>query len=464
MILSSFTASALYGYLDFNVRFNERLSFLTGINGSGKTTILNCVQALITPDLGFLQGVTYEFMRLSFIDDANNKVFIEARQSDANVTLQASGLDATFPYARYIPDAGLPTFRQAEGETEHYRDLMATSTGHPLMEFIAALPTPMFLGLDRRARLAADDRRPGYAYRPRYVPATVRKPSRSMLGISLNEAEDLAIDAYRDARISSGRVGDELQQQLILNLLTLSPDDSFEIALPTEAEKQTLAQVQNDLESFPAIFHLSSAEVFKRVKPFLQHLEKVLQDIPSNATVSFMGGSGQPPPYLSSLLRWSMSKSQIKKIAIISQVVSTYNERRSTALRPFENYKNLVNGFLKDSGKSINIGEDGRSILVTIKGIKEARPLSSLSSGEAQIFVILTNLAFGPAAQRANVFIIDEPELSLHLRWQEMFVDSVLSANSNTQFIMATHSPSIILERTQDCIDIIPKQRRSRRA
>ena len=39
--------------------------------------------------------------------------------------------------------------------------------------------------------------------------------------------------------------------------------------------------------------------------------------------------------------------------------------------------------------------------------------------------VILTHLAFNRQAKRANVLIIDEPELSLHLRRQELFVDSV---------------------------------------
>jgi len=390
-------------------------------------------------------------------------VHIEAQQTDANVTLRVSGIESTFEYARYVPDPDIPTSRQAEGEAEHYRDLMATSTSHSLMSFVAALPTPMFLGLDRRARLGIDERRPLY-YRPRYVPAPPRRTSRTILGISLNEAEDLAVDAYRDATIVSGRVGDDLQQQLILNLLTFSPDENLEITYPTESEKRTLSQVQNDLESFPEIFHLPSAEVFKRVKPFLQSLEKILETIPDDGNVSNLDKTDQLPAYFGSLVKWSMSKSQLKKIEIISQVVASYNERRATALRPFVNYKNLVNGFLQDSGKSIYIGEDRRSIVVKIKGVKKPRQLTSLSSGEAQIFVILTNLVFGPASQRKNVFIIDEPELSLHLRWQEMFVDSVLSANSNTQFIMATHSPSIILERTNDCIDVVSKRRRAYRA
>ena len=87
--------------------------------------------------------------------------------------------------------------------------------------------------------------------------------------------------------------------------------------------------------------------------------------------------------------------------------------------------------------------------------------MSSFSSGEAQIFVILTHLSFNPSAKKANVFIIDEPELSLHVYWQELFVDSVISANNEIQLIMATHSPSIILDRLSSCVDIKPLIRQS---
>jgi predicted ATP-binding protein involved in virulence len=215
---------------------------------------------------------------------------------------------------------------------------------------------------------------------------------------------------------------------------------------------------------FPRIFRLPSAEVSKRVAPFIRQLQDVLSKIPQDADPeAYFKENNNTPPYFDSLMSWRASKSQLKKIAVISQMVSSYNEKLASSMRPFETYRELVNEFLKDSGKSINIGSDGRSVAVKIKGVKGEKSLSALSSGEAQIFVILTNLSFSPAAQKANVFIIDEPELSLHLRWQEMFVDSVMSANNSTQFIMATHSPSIILERTSNCIDVVAKRNRSRR-
>jgi predicted ATP-dependent endonuclease of OLD family len=41
------------------------------------------------------------------------------------------------------------------------------------------------------------------------------------------------------------------------------------------------------------------------------------------------------------------------------------------------------------------------------------------------------------------VFIIDEPELSLHADWQRLLFPVLLSQGSKNQFIVATHSPFI---------------------
>ena len=44
----------------------------------------------------------------------------------------------------------------------------------------------------------------------------------------------------------------------------------------------------------------------------------------------------------------------------------------------------------------------------------------------------------------SGIFVVDEPELSLHLSWQKVFVKKALEVNNNVQFIFATHAPEII--------------------
>ena len=56
----------------------------------------------------------------------------------------------------------------------------------------------------------------------------------------------------------------------------------------------------------------------------------------------------------------------------------------------------------------------------------------------------------------ATIARIDEPELSLHIAWQEFFIDALLDASPDTQFIIATHAPAILAkpERKELCEDL----------
>ena len=68
--------------------------------------------------------------------------------------------------------------------------------------------------------------------------------------------------------------------------------------------------------------------------------------------------------------------------------------------------------------------------------------LSELSSGESQIVVLLSYFAFH--AKSGIPIVIDEPELSLHVEWQNHFVAAVKKVMPlECQTIMATHSPEI---------------------
>ncbi len=65
-----------------------------------------------------------------------------------------------------------------------------------------------------------------------------------------------------------------------------------------------------------------------------------------------------------------------------------------------------------------------------------------LSSGEKHILKILLAAMTGGVSS----VIIDEPELSMHIDWQRIFVKTVLTLNPNCQLILASHSPEIMAD------------------
>ena len=68
--------------------------------------------------------------------------------------------------------------------------------------------------------------------------------------------------------------------------------------------------------------------------------------------------------------------------------------------------------------------------------------INELSSGEKQLF--LRTLAIRMLNPENSIILIDEPELSLHPRWQQRIVDVYRKIGKNNQIIIATHSPHIL--------------------
>lgn len=77
-----------------------------------------------------------------------------------------------------------------------------------------------------------------------------------------------------------------------------------------------------------------------------------------------------------------------------------------------------------------------------------------LSSGEQNEVILLYKLIF--EVPENTLLLIDEPEISLHVVWQTQFMEDLeeISRVRNIQIIIATHSPEIIGNRWNQCYDL----------
>lgn len=77
---------------------------------------------------------------------------------------------------------------------------------------------------------------------------------------------------------------------------------------------------------------------------------------------------------------------------------------------------------------------------------EQGEELSSeiLSSGEKQLLLLFCNTL--TTRDRATIFIIDEPEISLNIKWQRQLIRALLelTKGSQVQFILATHSIELL--------------------
>jgi len=99
-----------------------------------------------------------------------------------------------------------------------------------------------------------------------------------------------------------------------------------------------------------------------------------------------------------------------------------------------------VNLYLNNKLLKFNIDEGFR---IEYMDKEEIKPLD-LSSGEKQLMLLLCNAIL--AGGKATLFLIDEPEISLNIKWQRQLLDSLLrfTKNGNSQYIIASHSLEIL--------------------
>lgn len=115
----------------------------------------------------------------------------------------------------------------------------------------------------------------------------------------------------------------------------------------------------------------------------------------------------------------------------IHNIMDNSEQLKQKIMQPLDVAKKYILDILKISG--IEIGN------LTFGDTVQTINSNLLSAGEKQMLSFLAYNAF----YQDTIFIIDEPELSLHVDWQRILFPTLLKQNSSNQFIVATHSPFI---------------------
>jgi len=113
-------------------------------------------------------------------------------------------------------------------------------------------------------------------------------------------------------------------------------------------------------------------------------------------------------------------------------------------------FLNTVNEFYRNKNVHFHIDKG-----FTIRsGDEKLNPLW-LSSGERQLLLLFCNTIL--ARGHASLFLIDEPELSLNVKWQRLLVQSLLdnTAGASVQFLMATHSTELIAQHRANVVKLV---------
>lgn len=120
-----------------------------------------------------------------------------------------------------------------------------------------------------------------------------------------------------------------------------------------------------------------------------------------------------------------------------------------------EKYLSIINEFFdKVMDSKVFAINDRRDLICKYREDNECINLKDLSLGEQKIVALFYYLVMNKNSKKPKFLILDEPEISLYLGAQKLFVDSIKEIDKDVQLIFATHAPEIIGWKRKDMYEI----------
>ena len=439
MRIENLRVQGLFELFDHSLSFktDERILIMIGPNGYGKTSILRLIDILFNQSLTRLNGILFREVVVSFDDGSRLIVTRDIRKSE-RPTRQDSQLTISF--------------RSVAGKERTYQPKMMIrpqDISVPLSTIEDIIPD-----LIQVSPRTWQDQRNGEI-------------------VDLNDlvtyyADELPFDVHQRT-LSVPSWLEEIRQKISVRYI--------------DTERLTRSNGRNSVRRRPyrvratpryairAVLHYSD-ELSKRVKSVLADYGTLSQSLDRTFPVRFVRDTNTAE-YSMDTLQSDLDVIETKRSSLVEagilaeeqagleipsldrvdesrlRVLSVYAQDANKKLSTFDDLYRRVNAFLTIANsrfrhKQLSVGAEGLRV-VTADGAD--LDLERLSSGEQHELVILYELLF--ETPDGAVILIDEPELSLHVVWQEQFLKDLdaMAKLSNFRAIVATHSPEIIADR-----------------
>ncbi len=109
-------------------------------------------------------------------------------------------------------------------------------------------------------------------------------------------------------------------------------------------------------------------------------------------------------------------------------------------------FQDIVDDLFASTGKTI----DRTSNELRFHHIGQTLQPYLLSSGEKQMLIILLTVLV--QNRQPWVLLMDEPEISLHIEWQQRLLSLIVDLNPHVQVLVTTHSPALVMDGWTDCV------------
>lgn len=422
MKITQIKIKKLFGLYDHKIKLNsdERITIIYGPNGVGKTIILQMLRSIFNTKFDIFYKIPFEEFSIEF--DNGDVLFLEKiYNKDKNrdeLIANLNGNDESQIRLDFMPDAKTfeeiirnhPNLKKVEeDEWLDFSDGEILNPGEVLYRYDVRWPVKISgadwfddikekINIDfiETQRLITLDRSRTKYPTPKYpTPKTSIKKTVSNYSLELSK---------------------EVQKQLAkYATLSQSLDRSFPIRL---AKKKTVVDY-TCLE---------------------QNLSKLEERRKNLIRIGVLDADSEFN-YLNDIPEVNQENAHVFSVYIedVGKKLDVFNDLRMK----LSLFVSIINN--RFVNKRLSISKDKGFVIKTSNGL-EIQP-SDLSSGEQHELVLYYELLF--KIEPGSLILIDEPEISLHIGWQNEFLNDLMKVIDLAGFdvLIATHSPDIIGDR-----------------
>ena len=402
----------LFGYLDYEIDFNKTTSIILAPNGFGKTTIFNFIDFILNPSIeGYeksIKGVPFGSFEIELND---NRIVVFSSEDSEDIFL----------------------FRTSDKEESKIIRLVSSDTQGS--EYVDESIDRDRVGQDGIRTMVEMLKKAGIISDVFFI-----KTSRAF------EDSPSKVSSPAPFKTEVTRTVRNTEPEEKINPMASCNQDLVSLMAACKKAYQKLTEdVKNEL---PGKFIDMDGPIIspKETKTLWNKYKNRLNELSEYGLID----AGNVSDFVNKLSESEYSDTTNGKGAFLSLYVTEYMK----TLAPFDELYNKMKIF-RDIINERNFGtkkhiEYSYSGIEYFNGDQKIR-LESLSSGERNDFIMFFDMIF--RTSESSVVLIDEPEISLHINWQEKYIDNVEKAlaGKDCQVIISTHSPDIISTH-DDCI------------
>lgn len=436
---------------DIKVKNGYNVAILIAPNGCGKTTIFNLIDFIFKPTISKFRRVsTIPFDNCVCTLSNGIKVELEIRKNKKSQKRNEKMM--RLPYATGM---GLGLGRlEAEGKALF---LVVDDGEKHELNLVDAIQESM--------KYIDDDDLPIYdSYLDRYIEYM------NIDDISLRELPPRYRRTYMQSAVGLNSVREFREKyNCKLNINFISADrlhqqkysikNTGSFARPRAYEERSMEPLQVIQEQVKDLYGKTDAEYKKLVSEARDKLPKMYLGTHNKKSMSFEEFETSWKEYVFDMEKYYqlglldstqtiLENSELEKsFKDNAAFLEVYLEAFKSTLEPWNKeyerlklFTDILNRRNRVTGKVLKYGPNGLVMSVD----EQVLALECLSSGEKNDLIMFYNLIFN--SEKGGLVLVDEPEISLHIEWQEEYLDCLLNIceMNGLQAIIATHSPYIV--------------------